>query len=166
MTSVRAALLLSSLLCPHLRTTEPALAAAIATGTQQSPAFEALVDHLDASDLIVHIVYGDMPADTAGHLSFATATTGHRYVRVVISRRLWGCDLVAIVGHELQHAVEIADAHQIVDERTMAAFYRTIGRSRRNDGRDEFETERAAAIARRIRQELVTWSAAQRGTRD
>jgi hypothetical protein len=137
------------------------LADAIATGTRQSPAFQALVDRLNESDLIVHLAYqADIRSDTAGYLSFGVATTGFRYLRISIARRLWGCDLVATIGHELQHAVEIADAPQVVDQRSMAAFYRSSGFSRRNDPHEEFETDRAIQTTRRIRREVVASSTA------
>ncbi|HZR22910.1 MAG TPA: hypothetical protein VFA59_04925, partial [Vicinamibacterales bacterium] len=73
-----------------------------------SPAFRAILDRLNASDVIVHIAYDlQPPAGTAGRITLATVAGGVRYLRISISPKLRGCDLVAILGHELQHAVEI-----------------------------------------------------------
>lgn len=52
---------------------------------------------------------------------------GYRYVRVSIRS---GCarDLsIAILGHELQHAVEIAETADIVNAESLAAHHRRIG---------------------------------------
>ena len=163
MSNVRAAVL-ALLVAPqipltamnHVRTTEPAILSAIEAGAAHSPLFLALLDRLNDSDVIVHVVYDRTPHHgMAGHLTFAASAAGIRYVRISISRQLFGCDLVAIIGHELQHAAEVADAPGVRDQHSMAAFYRRIG-IRRDDLFDEaFDTTKAIAAGQRIRRDLA-----------
>ena len=47
---------------------------------------------------------------TAGHISLLTASGGRRYLRVSLDRNLLGCERIAILAHELHHAVEIAES--------------------------------------------------------
>jgi hypothetical protein len=64
---------------------------------------------------------------------------------------------MATLGHELYHAMEIADEPSIMDARTLAAVYLRIGR--RTDtwgGRQTFETEAAADGGLRARREPLT----------
>jgi len=140
----------------HIRSTQPALRAAIETGVTHSELFRELVDRLDASDVVVHVVYDYDPAPgIAGHLTFAASTGGVRYLRIAIVPRLGGSDLIAILGHELQHAVEIADEPSVVDQVSMAAFYATVGERRSGDRCPTFDTAAAVAAGDRIRREAL-----------
>ena len=65
--------------------------------------------------------------NTAGHISLMTAVPRRRYLRISIDRHNIGCQRLAILKHELQHAVEIADSLGVVDDATLAALYRRIG---------------------------------------
>jgi hypothetical protein len=140
----------------HVRSTEAPLRGALELGAAHSELFQALVDRLNASDVVVHVLYDDRPwPGVAGHLTFAASAGGVRYLRIAVRRRLSGCDLVAILGHELQHAVEIADERSVVDQPTMAAFYATAGERRNGDGRPTFDTAAAIAAGDRVRREFL-----------
>lgn len=83
------------------------------------------------------------------------AAGGYRYVRILIR---YGCrrDLsVALLAHELQHALEIAGAAEIVDAESMAAFYRRTGMRTCPDAAFEcYETENARKIGEIVLVEL------------
>ncbi len=83
----------------------------------RSNTFHALVKRLEAGDVVVYLQYGQLPSGLHGRLTFLTEAVGLRYVMVEVSRELDTPRLIAIVGHELQHAVEILDQPQIVSRR-------------------------------------------------
>ena len=113
---------------PHIRSDEPDLLDALTTGAGLSPTLRALVDRLDSSDVVVYLRFGRSSSPTmAGHLSFITAAAGRRYLQVTIDRRPMGCRRIAILGHELQHAVEIAASPAVTGEPSLAELYRRIG---------------------------------------
>jgi len=154
MPMVFAALLVSLVTSFHIRSTQAELRAAIETGVAHSELFRELVDRIDASDVVVHIVYDHDPAPgIAGHITFAASTGGVRYLRIAIVPRLGGTDLLAILGHELQHAVEIAEEPSVVDQASMAVFYATVGEHRGGDRSPTFDTAAAVAAGDRIRRE-------------
>jgi hypothetical protein len=130
---------------------------ALADGIERSATFRALVDRVNASDLIVYVErIADLDERLDGQLIFITTAGGRRYLRVQINARLWGEREVAILAHELEHAVEIADAPGVVDETAMAGFYARSGARRTAmAGRvQRFETDQAIAAARQVRHEL------------
>ena len=91
----------------------------------------------------------------AGHRTFAVTVGGWRYVRVAIAPHLHGCDLAATVGHELRHAVEIAEAPVVIDQASMAMFHTSVGIPRRSSRPRTFNTADAVAAGDRIRRELL-----------
>ncbi len=157
MTTICVALVAASLTTlTHIRTLHPSLTAAIHAGVEQSGSFRALVDRINGSDVVVHVMFDEQPeAGMAGHVAFAMAAGGVRYVRLSVSARLRGCALLAILGHELRHVVEIADERSVVDQKSMAAFYSRIGERRTADRRAMFDTEAAVATGDRVRREVL-----------
>ena len=127
----------------------------------RSPLARHLIDRLEASNVIVHIVTAPvMPSNVAGTTRFVSQRGGYRYVRVSIDRQLLPDTRAAILGHELQHALEIA-VSDAVDHDGVRRLYERIGK--RVDGRDHFETPAAALAGRRVWSELhelsgVSWS--------
>jgi hypothetical protein len=116
----------------HVRALDSRVRAAIAGGIEGSPLFRDLVAQLDASDVIVYVESDPlMPERLQGRLTFVSSAGGRRYVMVRIACAIRGAQQIAILGHELQHAVEIARAPSVVDEPSLAAEYRRIGFSSR-----------------------------------
>lgn len=72
-------------------------------------------------------------------------------MRIQIALRASTAESIALLGHELQHAVEIADAVEVGDEQDMEALYVRIGVRR---GAHIYDTVAAQDMGRRIRREL------------
>ena len=141
---------------PHVRSDEPALLAALGDGSRVSPTLRRLVEQLEGSNVVVYLMYDRSPAPTlAGHTSLLTTAAGRRYLRVSLDRRNAGCRLVGMLGHELQHAVEIAQSASATDQAGVASLYQRIGfRSRGMEG-DCFDTAEAILIGRTIEREVL-----------
>jgi hypothetical protein len=139
---------------PHIRSSERLIQAALTDGIQLSPSFRGLLERLEASDVVVHIVFDLSPRrDIAGHLAFAVKAGGVRYLRIFLSYRLAATDLVCLLGHELRHAAEIADHPWVVDQASMLRLYSAIGESEAWSG--TFDTRDAVAAGDRVRQEVI-----------
>jgi hypothetical protein len=141
---------------PHIRSSEGELLAAIANGERVSPALRHLVERIAGSDVVVYVMFDHMPSpSTAGHIAFITAVSGRRYLRISVDRRIGGCQLVAILGHELQHAVEIADEPSVVDEPSLSALYRRIGFTSTGARHTEaFDSQLAIATGQLVEREV------------
>jgi len=105
----------------NIRSESPSLRKALHMGLMHSRSFRALVRELSLSNLIIHLETNVMlPRGLNGVLRLVTTAGGFRYVRISIEPRLLAHALVAMIGHELQHAVEIARAPEAVDQASMA----------------------------------------------
>jgi len=157
-------LLVSSLMAPtvprvdggHLRSSEPDVRAVIDDGLQRSSLFRDLVLQLSVSDVIVYVASDcSMPSFLFGKTTFMSAGGGMRYVMIGIACARATRERVAILGHELQHAIEIAEAPSIVDQESLAAQYKRIGFM--SDGfmpGSGFDTNAAIETGRRVWAEL------------
>jgi hypothetical protein len=142
---------------PHIRSNVPELLSAMAAGVRGSVTFRALVDRLNESDVVVYLICRRQPAGTAAHLQFVGADGGRRYVQVSLDPALHGCMRLMLLGHELQHAVEVADAPTVVDPSSLATLYRHIGfqQGAHDALAMAFDTEAAIAIGQHVRSELT-----------
>ena len=148
----------------HIRSVDARLQYAIADADARSPTFHDLVKRLSATNVIVYVVHDAAPHPrAAGHLSFISGAGGRRYVHVGIVQRYTGCELQAILGHELRHAVEIAEHLDVVDDASVAALYERIGFGGHSPGRRWFETEAAIEAGRRVQRELLAAPTATSG---
>ena len=77
---------------------------------------------------------------------------GTRYVLIQIGTGDSLQDAIAVLGHELQHANEIADAHDVIDMSGFVALYEQIGV---RSGWHQYETKMAQEAGRQIRRELA-----------
>jgi hypothetical protein len=94
-------------------------------GAARSGAFAALLETLERSDVIVYVVSGGVPGPN--HLRLACATGTSRFVRITLNARDAQAALIAGLAHELQHAVEVANAPDVRDDATLAQFYARHG---------------------------------------
>ena len=108
--------------------------------------------------MIVHIVSRSHQAGPAGSLRFVT-TSGHtRFLRMTVDETLSPASRASLLGHELQHAAEVARATWVRDQDSFASLYRQIGYAPGGtDGPDVYDTEAArragAAVFAEIRRE-------------
>jgi len=142
---------------PHVRPVN-GLRALVEEAAQPSPEVPALIDRLEATDLIVYIrtrTFSDSELD--GRVALLAATNLQRYLVIELSSMKTALVQMATLGHELYHAVEIAEQPSVVDTRTLAALYRRIGEQQGDAvGRQTFETAAAFEAGRRTRRELLT----------
>ena len=133
------------------RPLDPISSDALDLALARSAVVRSLVAILESSNVIVHIESSlQMPAGIGGTTRFVTARGGFRYVRVTIGADLARTARIAILGHELQHACEIAGSDADNVEGLRQLFTLEGGR----DGQF-FETARAIEVERRVRVEMT-----------
>ena len=141
---------------PHIRTGEPEILDALVAGARVSPTLQHLLDRIEASDVVVYIGFDRSPSpQSAGHLSLLTAAAGRRYLRVTIDRRSVGSQRIAILGHELHHALEIAESPSVIDDATLSALYRRIGFRSGGARGDCFDSAGAILAGQTVRKETL-----------
>jgi len=129
-------------------------AAMLDEGLCRSATFRSLVATLKTSDLIVYVnVKRLSPGNLAGGLQFVAATATTRIMRVVIGLTVDRIARIAVLGHELQHAVEVAGSPDIRSSTAFADFYRSHGV--RGATQHAYETEAARSTEERIRREAA-----------
>jgi hypothetical protein len=138
----------------HVRAVDARMGGAIAGGLRRSTTFAQLVLALDRSDVIVYIETArGMPSALAGRMLIAPGPAGQRYLRIQIAAAPRGNELIALVGHELQHALEVAESPGVRDEASLIALYEAIGHG--TQGPHRYDTMAAQNAGRKVRLELI-----------
>lgn len=123
-------------------------------GLSRSPTFAALVAAVETSDIVVLVdPLPELRTALNGYLVFLAKTRECRYVRVFFNSRLTLPQIVAIIGHELQHVVEIAQHPEVVDPASMGVMYRQFGRPGNYD--HSYDSAEAIAAGRRVAMEII-----------
>jgi hypothetical protein len=132
----------------HIRTTDDRLRRLLDQGRRTSPTFRALVQRLLDSDVVVYL-WCDATRErvTDGRLTLVSAAGGLRYVVVRLVPLTSPERQIAIMAHELRHAVEIADAPDVVDDASLHRAYRRIGFVSREPYARNLSYDSDAAIA-------------------
>ncbi len=137
----------------HLRATDGRVERLIAEGLRRSSTFAGLVSALDRTNVIVYIQPSmALPRTVAGRTCLVHTAHGQRYLRIQIRLDLPNTETIALIGHEVRHALEIAEAPEVVDQASLLRFYKRIGD--RGDRWDEFDTPAARAAGHRVLTEL------------
>jgi hypothetical protein len=116
----------------RVRSTDAGVLTLIREGTERSATFRALVDTIGRSNGIVYIEFGYC---AFGHLngcllSYIAPAHGDRYLRIIVTpdkNRQSHDQLLALIAHELRHALEVIDHAEVIDVPTLEAMYRRIG---------------------------------------
>jgi hypothetical protein len=102
---------------PHVRTAEPRILALIEAGVAQSATFRRLMTTLDESQMIVYIERKSNRQGLGGYLAHNIVAQGdYRYLRIAVETQGSRRRLVSLLAHELQHAVEVAQATDARDQ--------------------------------------------------
>lgn len=135
----------------RLRPADEGARALIDAAVAASPTVAGLLEDIAASDVIVSVQVR-VGLEYAGHLAFAARTPCFRLVVVRVSAAQSRADQVAMLGHELQHAREVAQAREVQDEAGLSRLMRRIGVA---TGAKTFETDAAVAVANQVRRDLA-----------
>lgn len=136
----------------HVRGATPLITEMIKGAVRRSATFAALVEALNQTDVIVYIESTpQLPSGVDGRLTFSGVNGSLRYVRAQVTSELTGAAMLAVAGHELQHALEVAQHGEVRDVETFAGLYQRIGTGR---SRGQFDTAAARQVGRRVRLEL------------
>jgi len=141
-----------------VRSTSTEVVALIKDGADHSTSFSRLLEQIEASNGIVYVEFGHC---ALGHLNgcllpFVVPSTGGRYLRILVTpdkTRESRDQLIALIAHELQHALEVLAHPEVVDVDSMLAMYSRIGVPLA--GRSGYETSAAHAVQNAVFSELV-----------
>jgi hypothetical protein len=143
----------------HVRADDARLAKAIRDGLVQSRTFRELVARLDQASGLVFLVSSrcvtrvSQPRACLDHN--IRVTGGLRFLRVNVHPSESGATLLAVIAHELQHALEILSDETITSLEAVEKLYERIGRKVRSG---TVETEAAQAVQDAVYREARAWS--------
>jgi hypothetical protein len=138
----------------RVRAADARLQALIAEGLNRSRTFAALVTAVNRTDVIVYVESVlSLPKNTMGRLSMMQRTGDFRYLRVQIKSDLSRREAISLIGHELQHALEIADDAGVRDTTSLIRLYERIGHP--SSGEHAYDTDAAQDTGRVVRRELA-----------
>ena len=142
---------------PHIRTEAADLRTLLHSAAAASPTLQALVERLEGSDLIVYVTARPLPSSINGRIGWIGTAGGLRVVKIELACPRTMLEQAASLAHELRHAVEIADAPDIIGPPSFAEHYARIGvLTRGTIGSVMFETDAARLTGELVRQELMS----------
>jgi hypothetical protein len=127
----------------------------LADAATRSSIVRSLLEDLERTDVVVYVSdsMSGLPGEPAAYLEFVSYAAGTRYLLVRIDRwKLSPSDRIIWLGHELQHALEVAADPDVKDAAGLARLYRRIGWEGQT-GR--FDTRGARDTGIRVRNQLT-----------
>jgi hypothetical protein len=141
----------------HVRSSNPALVALIQQAGERSATFRGLIDTINASDSFVFVEEGACGHGVRACFVSVAATSGYRYMRVVVDTRKADWDLMGSIGHELRHTIEVIAAPSVRDNASKFFLYQQIGTEGTTSGARE--TRAAVDAGNAVRDEVRRFSA-------
>lgn len=137
----------------RVRSTDSRLAKMLELGARRSATFAGLLAALERTDVIVYIEPArGMPSKLDGRLLLLPISNNQRYLRIQVRAGLSRQETVPLIGHELQHALEVAEQPDVRDQAAMITLYERIGDT--SWGVHAYDTAAARSTARQVRTEL------------
>jgi hypothetical protein len=132
---------------------DPAASRLLDQARESSPTVGRLVALLEASDVIVMVSVTMLPGGISGDTRFLATTAAVRIVQVRIDNRQPRSAQMAWLGHELQHAAEVAGAQEVRSSADLAGLMKRIGHA--HGQRRLFETAAAVQCGRLVSREAA-----------
>jgi hypothetical protein len=136
------------------RVQDPLLLEIVKRGTLRSVTFRSLVAELERSNIVVHLRRSDEARPGSGFTQFVIARGDRRFIRITLNVAKASDSAVALLGHELQHAAELAAAPHVTDATAYAALYASIGHRSCNRQWACYDTFAAVNAGSRVLSEL------------
>ncbi|MFN2444001.1 MAG: hypothetical protein ABR606_00175 [Vicinamibacterales bacterium] len=140
-----------------MRAIDAAMLERLHDGVRRSVTFRHIVLALEQSNVIVYVTPGvcDSGRIAGCLLRFVRLSEKSRYLRIVVSEGFSDERIISIVGHELTHAREVAEAATVIDGVSMLALFRRTGMRQCPGVRSEcYETQAAIDAEDAILREL------------
>ncbi len=129
---------------PHIRPLDAVATDLVSTGARASSTLTHLMDALDRAPGLVVYVSTTTEPDHRGSIVFVSRASNVTYLLVRVCTRQGGSDRVAVLAHELEHAVEISQAiPPVTSDADLQRLYAGIG----VDSRGQHLESRAAVRA-------------------
>ncbi len=113
---------------PHVRTANARIRELVRDGCRRSPTFRSIFETVEQSDLIVYVeTTGSAPPDVDAWLQYEGESLVNRFLRIFVKVPTSAEAVITLVGHELQHATEVAAAPEVRDQHSLGALYRRTG---------------------------------------
>jgi hypothetical protein len=140
---------------PRLRPYDARAAALLLAGIERSQTIRLLAERLEQHNVVVYIdVQPGMKRHLAGRMVFLASTKSYRYVRISLNPELPNETLVSVLGHELRHALEVAEEPAIVDDASLEAYYKVHGINMRSHV-SGWDTQAARDTGDMVRREIA-----------
>jgi hypothetical protein len=135
---------------------------ALSDGIRRSPTLAALIHTIGARGIGDAIVYIDARIDASlptAETTLVSAAGRTRFLRIVLNPAVTLDRRVELLGHELQHALEIMTDSSVRDGQTLRRRFGEIGRESAGSTPrlKAFETEAARGVSIAIRRELAQY---------
>jgi hypothetical protein len=144
----------------HLRPADRTDAALVNESLTRSATVRDLVARLNATDVVTYVTAapcGQYERDSSIH--FVGRSPYQRFMVIKVNDALPLDRQIALVGHELQHALDMAPASWIIDSFRMNQYFALAGW--KDSGlKPGFETTTAMRTERKVGQEAAAWVAA------
>ena len=143
---------------PHVRPAARSAGRLIESARSRSATVVRLIRELEETDAIVYVQLSALPHVQSGSTRLAAVTSRGRFLRIIINARLHSWEQVQMLGHELQHALEIAGAADVTTVAKLRELYQSIGIPGMKE--DQYETYEAQRIEALVRAEYAARPAA------
>lgn len=147
---------------PRVRALDRCGARLLDEALTRSAILRALVARLDATDVVVYLTVSPPPASVSGmprgKTRFMSATPANRFVQVWVDAAQAPDGRIAVLAHELQHALEVAADAGVRDVSSFRRLYEGLGTRGHTTGAPagvrRFETAAAVAVETLVLREL------------
>jgi hypothetical protein len=137
---------------PRVRSSTPQIISLLARAAEGSATFRRELATIHASDGLVYIEEGVCGHTVSACLTMTVTTAGpYRVLWVSVNLRRSDRDVMAAIGHELQHAIEVLSDPHVTDSQGLASFFEREGPTTRGD---TFETPAAVKAGAMVYDEL------------
>ena len=137
----------------HVRSSSASIARLILEATERSKTFRGLVQTINDSEGFVYVEEGECGHGVRSCLVSVSKSGPTRVLRVRVDTHRADVDLMASIGHELRHTVEVLSEPTVTSDVALYMFYSRVGWH----GTDvAFETNAAVRAGEFVRSEVRT----------
>jgi hypothetical protein len=138
----------------RVRSESPEIAAVISRASETSATFRGLMATIDATDGLIYVDHGTCGHGVRACLVLNVQVAGpFRILHVRVESRRLDCGLMASIGHELQHAIEILSHPHVTSGAAAYLLYDRIAGQGTGADNGRFETKAADRAGVEVRHE-------------